>query len=198
MTSRPSGDVFMKMIFLKNRWFYIHEGLRLRIYACVRTPETEEAVARIAPEMKGIRSARDSWDYASASALLYEAFVAEKIPKELYREAASGRPYIDHGQGDVSISHSGAYTCVAVTTDPGLSLGIDIEEVSRVRNRDIVGISQRFFSEEEAAGVNDTYEGVREFMRLWTMKEAAMKALRVPLSDLLNGTPQGRDRKSVV
>lgn len=142
-------------------------------------------VDRLEPLMRPYRNARDTWDYRSASALIYEAFTRYGIPLSAYRELPSGRPYIAGSQADFSVSHSGRYTVVAITTDPDVSIGIDIEETARASKRDIVGLSRRFFSEEEARSVAGAKDPVDTFLRLWTMKEALMKSRRVPLSQVL-------------
>ncbi|MQN00774.1 MAG: hypothetical protein DUD27_05625 [Lachnospiraceae bacterium] len=138
--------------------------------------------------MHPYRHERDSWEYRAASALIFKAFEAYGIEAAEYREAESGRPYIASGRADFSVSHSGNTACVAITDTPGISIGIDIEEKSRARRRDVTGLSRRFFSEEEAFAVEGSEDRTDEFLRLWTMKEAMMKARRVPLYKTLRSS----------
>ena len=164
-----------------------------------------EKVKRLEPLMHPYRKARDTWDYVSASALIYEAFTRYGIPLTAYKELPSGRPYIASsrnsavalgktqtdflydGNADLSVSHSGRYTAVAITTAPDVSIGIDIEERERASKRDVIGLSKRFFSEEEAEQVLSSEDQTDTFLRLWTMKEALMKSRRIPLSQVLKG-----------
>lgn len=152
-----------------------------------KNEKSEEQVARLEPLMRPYRNALNSWEYRSASALICEAFKRYGIALDRYRESESGRPYIVDEQADLSVSHSGRYTCVAITTDPGVSIGIDIEERVRASKRDLAGIAHRFFSPAEAAKVEQSDDTVFEFLKLWTMKEALMKSRRVPLSLVLKG-----------
>ncbi|MGN0241876.1 MAG: 4'-phosphopantetheinyl transferase family protein [Candidatus Weimeria sp.] len=141
----------------------------------------EDEVSRLEPLMRPYRSRRDSWDYRSASALIYKALTRYGIDLSEYREDESGRPFIASGKADFSVSHSGRFTCVAITDEPEKSIGIDIEDRERTQKRDILGISRRFFQEDEAEAVADAADKEREFLRIWTMKEAMMKAGRIPL-----------------
>jgi phosphopantetheinyl transferase len=146
-----------------------------------KNKDAEDEVSRLEPFMRPYRNRRDSWDYRSASALIYKAFTRYGIDLDEYRENESGRPYIASGQADFSVSHSGRFTCVAITNDPGKSIGIDIEDRERTGKRDIPGISRRFFKEDEAEAVAEAADKERKFLRIWTMKEAMMKAERIPL-----------------
>lgn len=166
-------------------WFHIHKTADTSIYLCEKNEVSEQAVEETEPMMKPYRDRSTSWDYRSASALIYEAFRQYEIPLEQYRVSDSGRPYIAGGRGDISISHSGHYTVVAITGNPELSIGIDIEEIERARKRNIRGIAKRFFPEKEFIRVRDSEDPAIEFLNLWTQKEARMKALRVPLAQTL-------------
>lgn len=146
-----------------------------------KNKDAEDEVSRLEPFMRPYRNRRDSWDYRSASALIYKALTRYGIDLSEYREDESGRPYIASGQADFSVSHSGRFTCVAITDETGKSIGIDIEDKKRTQKRDILGISRRFFTEDEAEAVAEAEDKEREFLRIWTAKEAMMKAERIPL-----------------
>ncbi len=70
-----------------------------------------------------------------------------------------------------NLSHSGVYAAAVVSR--GRNVGIDIEEIRpNVAWRDIAG---RFFSAEEAVWL-DSMPEPESFFRLWTAKEAVLKA----------------------
>ena len=77
-----------------------------------------------------------------------------------------GKPYIEGGPY-FSISHCKAGIAVAIDDQP---IGIDIETI-RHANEDLV---ERTMNEKERLGIREL--GMREFTRLWTQKEAIVKA----------------------
>jgi 4'-phosphopantetheinyl transferase len=90
----------------------------------------------------------------------------------------AGKPRLA-GTGAVSfnLSHSGAYAAAAVSR--GRELGIDIEEIRPdIAWRDI---ATRFFSPEETAWL-DSMPEPEAFFRMWTAKEAVLKAVGMGLA----------------
>ena len=79
---------------------------------------------------------------------------------------AHGKPYLEGGPY-FSISHCKAGIAVAIDDAP---IGIDIETI-RHANEDLV---ERTMNEKERLGIREL--GMREFTRLWTQKEAIVKA----------------------
>jgi 4'-phosphopantetheinyl transferase len=82
-----------------------------------------------------------------------------------------------HVRGDAlhfNISHSGGALAVAVSRS--LPLGIDLEH--RRRPRRALELAQRFFAPDEAQALGRLAETERQvaFLRLWTCKEAWVKA----------------------
>ena len=77
-----------------------------------------------------------------------------------------GKPYLEGGPY-FSISHCKAGIAVAIDDAP---IGIDIETI-RHANEDLV---ERTMNEKERLGIKEL--GMREFTRLWTQKEAIVKA----------------------
>ena len=77
-----------------------------------------------------------------------------------------GKPYLEGGPY-FSISHCKAGIAVAIDDAP---IGIDIETI-RHANEDLV---ERTMNEKERLGIREL--GMREFTRLWTQKEAIVKA----------------------
>jgi len=94
-----------------------------------------------------------------------------------------GKPQLVGGSAglEFNVSHSGDYVLIGVTS--GAQCGVDIE----CGRRDIeeVQIAERFFCPREVEWLLRTGNG---FLRLWTAKEAILKAmgsgLSVPLSDI--------------
>lgn len=94
-------------------------------------------------------------------------------PNELaFRYGAQGKPELDGLH--FNISHSGDRLAAAFSVDS--PLGLDIEELSpRLHTRDI---AERYFSSRERNELETSgdEEFLRRFYRLWTAKEAVMKA----------------------
>ncbi|MGO9096664.1 MAG: 4'-phosphopantetheinyl transferase family protein [Bryobacteraceae bacterium] len=106
------------------------------------------------------------------------------VPPEslVFAAGAGGKPCLA-GAGAVSfnLSHSGIYTTAAVSRNR--EVGIDLERIRPdAAGRDIAA---RFFSGEERAWLDAT-PGVESFFRLWTAKEAVLKAMGTGLSTPLN------------
>ena len=86
------------------------------------------------------------------------------------RLSSHGRPYLDgESYPRFSISHSGDLVMVAFS---GEEVGADLE---LERSLDMTALSSRFFSDEEARLVREQ-ESIQTFFRLWTCREAAIKA----------------------
>jgi 4'-phosphopantetheinyl transferase len=99
-----------------------------------------------------------------------------------------GRPYVDEKHEitwlNFNLSHSNMLAIYAVTRSR--DIGIDIEYVRQME--DANGIVQRFFSEEEISLFNSMPEDGKTwaFFKLWTRKEAYIKALGLGLQMPLN------------
>lgn len=89
-----------------------------------------------------------------------------------------GKPAIDPalGKSDLrfNLSHVRGFVACAVTT--GATIGIDVETLSRKHGG--LDVADRFFSASEAALLRATAPDQRllTFFRLWTLKEALIKA----------------------
>lgn len=94
-------------------------------------------------------------------------------------EEAHGRPRLQgaHANLHFSWSHSDGWACVALARELPW-LGVDIERL-RARPR-AAELAQRFFAADEAAWVGaaaaDGGDPAPRFLRLWTAKEAVLKA----------------------
>jgi 4'-phosphopantetheinyl transferase superfamily len=92
-----------------------------------------------------------------------------------------GMPYVDR-QGSrlplsLSISHRGDWGLAAVALSPGASIGADLETVEP---RDPALVRQ-FFSESEADRVTGSCDADRAVARIWSAKEAVLKAMGIGL-----------------
>ncbi|KAI0512114.1 hypothetical protein KFK09_012750 [Dendrobium nobile] len=77
-----------------------------------------------------------------------------------------------------NISHSSSLVACAVTVD--LQVGIDVEDKQRKLKHDVLSFARRFFSPNEVEflhGTSDPLIQQQEFVKLWTLKEAYVKAL---------------------
>jgi 4'-phosphopantetheinyl transferase len=96
----------------------------------------------------------------------------------------NGKPYLDSAIGEhgveFNISHSGDIVICAITRAG--PVGIDIETAKIMH--DLRGFSRRFLAPEEFSSVNSRFfsEQSRFFFRLWTLKEAYLKAIGSGLS----------------
>lgn len=92
-----------------------------------------------------------------------------------------------------SLSHSGRRTAVAVTV--GRAVGLDLEAVDP--GKDTLPVAKRFFTESEMSllrGCDDSVRAAR-FTRLWTVKEAVLKARGVGLGSGLSTVEVALDAK---
>lgn len=91
----------------------------------------------------------------------------------LIQTGESGKPYLPAHEETLSfnLSHSRRYALVAVAN--GRAVGVDIE--STAREVDQQALAQRFFSAEEAQQLSSSDDSLA-FFRLWTRKEAFVKA----------------------
>jgi 4'-phosphopantetheinyl transferase len=130
---------------------------------------------------------RDRRAYVAAHALLrlLLAHVTGR-PAEGFRFAVTehGKPYLAETQLHVSLSHCRGMVAVAVTTAG--EVGVDVEALDR---RADPAIAERFFAPEEVQAlraVPDEAARAEHFMRLWTLKEAFIKALGKGLAQPLD------------
>jgi len=90
-----------------------------------------------------------------------------------------GKPHLPDGKLFFNASDSGDYVVVALTT---AEVGVDIELARVVRRRD--GLAQRICTDSELEMLARAPEEERDalLLRLWTCKEAALKAVGIGLS----------------
>ncbi|MBR1001967.1 MULTISPECIES: 4'-phosphopantetheinyl transferase superfamily protein [Bradyrhizobium] len=107
-------------------------------------------------------------------------------PREIsYRMNARGKPELGDGAGllHFNLSHTDDLALVALADR---EIGIDIEALRPFE--DAMDLAGRFFCEQEAAEVRRAAPAERAeiFLRLWTRKEAVLKALGLGIGDGLD------------
>lgn len=89
--------------------------------------------------------------------------------------SAKGKPFLPYSALGFNLSDSGGLAVVAVANKE--NVGVDIERIRH--NFDCLRVARRRFRVEESDFLN-TFSGdglIREFFRLWTRKEAYLKAV---------------------
>ncbi|KAF7107615.1 LOW QUALITY PROTEIN: hypothetical protein CFC21_108221 [Triticum aestivum] len=81
-----------------------------------------------------------------------------------------------------NISHTSSLIACGIAMDA--NIGIDIEEKKRKTTKSILSLARRFSPSEAdyLAEISDSYAQEKEFFKLWTLKEAYVKALGLGLS----------------
>ncbi len=108
-------------------------------------------------------------------------------PRDLvFAVEPGGRPYLECASGRkspaFSLSHS--HDCIAIAISDSGPIGIDVEKIRAGTSMD--AIIRRFFKPVEREAWEALPAAVREpaFLRLWTRKEAILKALGIGLPGL--------------
>ncbi|XP_052173095.1 4'-phosphopantetheinyl transferase pptA isoform X2 [Diospyros lotus] len=108
-------------------------------------------------------------------------------PRSLkFRKNIHGKPEVERQLVDgwdqpmlhFNLSHSSSLIACGVTLDS--PIGIDVEEKQRKTKNDILSFARRYFSHHEVdflASIPDPEIQRHEFIKLWTLKEAYVKAL---------------------
>jgi 4'-phosphopantetheinyl transferase len=138
------------------------------------SPDEEARAARMHRESVAAR-----WRVAHVALRAVLAPVVSVAPSEVrFAADATGRPVLDHPAApQFSLSHAGDQALIAVGgTAP---LGVDLELVRPVAELD--DIARTHFASEEHATLVDAREPERtqRFFRIWTRKEAYLKAIGV-------------------
>lgn len=110
---------------------------------------------------------------------LLAAYLGTTAAAVVLADDAHGRPELEgaqRGQLHFNWSHSGSRALVAVAL--GVQPGIDLEDRRRRARRDVLALARRFFAPQEAAALSNLPTEARAlaFLRLWTSKEALLKA----------------------
>lgn len=114
-----------------------------------------------------------------------------------FAQQQNGKPYLVDSPVPLSfnLSHAGDRAVLAVTRDN--AVGIDIEQLSR--KRDWLGIAEHYFHSSEVDALNALPEAQQHdyFFRLWTLKEAYLKARGTGISTGLDKAAFQLDRGRV-
>lgn len=113
---------------------------------------------------EGFLQRKDKLLSAAAGLMVIKIFGKNAFEKILYNE--HGKPFFELGK-KFSISHSGRFTVVAVSED---EIGVDIEERENINP----AVAKRCFTEEEQ---DFAKLSTKNFLRIWTAKEAVLKLL---------------------
>ena len=143
----------------------------------VLTADERERAARLRIEAK-----RTQYVTARTALRVLLGRYLDRAPAELELELGEhGKPELPRSGVSFNLSHSGHVALLAVTSGD-LRLGVDVEEMVAQRAHD--RLARRFFSTHEADSYATLPEGERAdaFYRLWTRKEAYLKAWGTGLS----------------
>lgn len=145
-------------------------------------------------QARRFRFERDQHRYVAAHAMLRFALAVAagcRMQDLLFARAGNGRPLLRAPAGlQFNLSHSGALAACIVTR--GTPCGIDIEHIQPDTHID--DIAKRHFSMAEQrylARIDDGEARRQAFFRLWTLKEAFMKALGTGLQTPLDAIDFG-------
>lgn len=139
----------------------------------LRDLDEVQALRLLPPERreKALRCRRQEDRLRSAAAGLLLARYARQLGFDRFpalREGAYGKPYFpDAPQAQFSLSHSGGYAALAMSSLP---VGVDIQEIRPER----VPVAMRFLTDYEQAQLAalPPAEQVQAFFCLWTVKES--------------------------
>lgn len=124
-----------------------------------------------------------------ALTLLSELLGKEALARLKYGEG--GRPYLDGADLDISISHTDALCACAASDSAQSTVGIDVESRA-IPSDQRKKIARRFFSIDEQKILNESKDGGKTFLEIWTKKEALKKRLgtNIPFSQLDTTRPE--------
>lgn len=131
-------------------------------------------------ELTRAQSMRRNPDAAIAIRLFVRLCLApyyDIAPQALkFEKKEKGKPYVANTSSNVhfNLSHTDDTAILAISQQN--PIGVDIEKAER--KSDISGIADNFFAEQEVSQIKQQDEGQKKafFFRLWTLKEAFLKA----------------------
>lgn len=106
---------------------------------------------------------------------LLAGYCGREAGELVFVTGAHGKPALADASLAFNLSHSGAGAVLAITR--GVDVGVDLESV--LLPRQYAALARRYFCRREAEAVAAAAGHEREalFLRLWTAKEAVLKAL---------------------
>lgn len=113
--------------------------------------------------------------------LLQEMYGTDPVTCEVAREGVAPVVRGECPPGlSLSLSHSGGFGAASLCAAAKGTVGVDVQRVRPVHR----GLAARVFSAEEQAQVEELEDGL---LLLWALKEAAIKARRLPWGRALRG-----------
>jgi 4'-phosphopantetheinyl transferase len=111
---------------------------------------------------------------------LLAAYAGDEPRDLLLVEGANGKPELQGRELRFNLAHSETVGLCAVAT---AEVGVDVEVVERERRPDWNAVAARFFHADEIALLGNVAgeRGWLEFLRVWTLKEAGLKAVGLGL-----------------
>jgi 4'-phosphopantetheinyl transferase len=175
----------------------------VRETGAMTAPELDAALTLLSPDERGryarFHFERDRRDYAAAHALLRAALTEcdGTKPPEAWRFVATdrGKPqFAPETSAPFAFNLSHTHGCVAVAIahvrSPDLRascrVGVDVEALGR--DPDVDGIADRYFAPDEVTWLRQAAGNARRerFFRLWTLKEAYLKATGEGIAESLH------------
>jgi 4'-phosphopantetheinyl transferase len=103
-----------------------------------------------------------------------------------FERTPAGKPSLSGGHLHFNLSHSGR--CVVIGVCAGDAIGVDVEEIRAFA--EYQELARRYFAPHELAWMRGAQEDqpLERFYRLWTIKEALLKATGVGVSALAEAT----------
>ena len=93
----------------------------------------------------------------------------------ILRYTDMGRPFLEEGKIDFSISHTrDAVFCAVALEGCSARIGLDVEDLGRIKEDRLRSLSRRWFGAEEKR-IFEAAPDERTFLALWTRKEALVK-----------------------
>lgn len=129
------------------------------------------------------RFVRGKQEYIASRWLLRRAlgqYLQESAPPLKFAREEKGKPYIPGTNIQFNLSHSGTWAVLAVAKD--FRVGIDVEQGSNAR--DLLGIATNYYHPDELRVLEALPPDaqLKHFYRLWTLKEALLKAAGAGIS----------------
>lgn len=126
------------------------------------------------------RSLKSKKEAELGETVLYKLFCAAGIDPDLdgISVGIHGKPFLrDRKDVAYNISHSeDVATGILMTEADGYEVGCDVEMVNRNTSEErYLKIAKRFFTENERLKISEAADGLLEFYRIWSRKEAYIK-----------------------
>lgn len=127
-----------------------------------------------------LKKKRDKENCIISYLLLKKALADFEINYFEIEVGENGKPFLKNSENIFfNISHTDGGVAVAADKKP---VGIDIQDILPVRE----GVIERCFSENEKERISKSNSPEKEFTRLWTLKESAVKCNGKTVADLKN------------